>query len=130
MTKWRRAILMFAKRKKIDSAAFFDSKGKCLAETDNFTEPHNEIQSVVDVLNQLTILPAIQRMRVFGDVFTVVTSNSAGCELVATSVDKSRMFVALKTEKFYIVAFSRDKASGSCLYEAAEFGKFLDGKGT
>lgn len=132
--KWRKALTVLAARSKIDSAAIFDLQGNLMSRTENFAEKQQDINAVLNVLNSSSHLKLI-KLSVFGDIFTCVTSLGAGTDagpnqsgvLLANSED--RLFVAAKTGKSVVVAFSNEEATGSCLYIVTEFCKMLRNRG-
>ncbi|KAK7508256.1 hypothetical protein BaRGS_00000495 [Batillaria attramentaria] len=125
MPQWRKALSVLAARSKIDSAAIFDMNGNLLSRTENFAEKQEDIMAVLHVLTSSNQLKLI-KLSVFGDVFTCVCPGQAGV-LLANS--EGRLFVAVRTLKCMVIAFSNEEARGSCLYHVMEFCKMLESKG-
>ena len=130
--KWRKALAVLATRKKIDSAAIFDTQGNLLSRTENFAEKQEHINAVLSVLtndsassSSSSSSPKLVKLSVFGDVFTCVCPGQEG--VLLANADQ-RLFVALRTGSCVVIAFSNEYARGSCLYEVMEFSKLLASK--
>ncbi|XP_076462404.1 uncharacterized protein LOC143294804 isoform X3 [Babylonia areolata] len=125
--KWRKALTVLASRKKIDSAAIFDLQGRLLSRTENFAEKQEHVDSVLHALAAPSSSPLqLLKLRVFGDVFTCLAPGPAG--ILLAKADHRLFTAAVASPYCVVIAFAKQGARGSCLYEVTEFCKLLESK--